>query len=835
MKFTKAVRFFVLRNIRSEKFLTLLAIIGIALGVGLFVGVKAASDKAASSFESDIRGVAPRTGFEVVDTSGIDFNEQIYRKIRETDDRSYPVLQVDAYLPDLKQTIILNGIDVIRSAGFLENSGMSGARGPDMENLFTNLGGIILSREFAERFSLKKGDTFRALVYDGRYNLKVVDTIDLKTLPADTVFMDLGNFQEYFHKTGLLSRIDISADEHQAGRIEKILPPGLVIEKKMTIMENRKSLLKSFRFNLQFISLIAILVGIFLLYNTVFISVVKRRTEIGILRSLGMDKRTVIGIFLFQGLILGLAGSLLGIVLGQIAAYFAVTAVAKTISTMYGAVSIFDYLLSSKDAATALFLGVTVSLIASVVPAFESSRIRPNESAREGSFEGKYGRYMKHFFLAGLFLIALGGIISFIDYLYAPFNFPFLAYAGILLIIAGFASTAPLYLSLSMKGIRRASSRFFGSTGKLSAGDISGNIYRFSVALMSVAISSALIIAFLLLIFSFRSSLKEWIQKNIAADIYIKPASCMSNFCFYPLSNSLVTKVEGYSGVAAVDKFRTLYIDFMGKKIVAGFGDTEVQRKYARARDYGNGRQTGISSYLAMKYHLRKGDTVELPTPQGNIPFKIRNVFSSYSTTSGFIYLDRKYLKEYWGLDDATQLGVYVKKGTDVDGIVRGLREELQPRYSVEIMNNEQLRDSVLAIFNKTFAITYAIELISIIVSMIGVITTLLTLVLEKKRDISIIRYLGGSWSQIQRVLILSAGTIGLTGILLGMIMGPLMSIILIEVVNKISFGWEIHLRVPVLYLSAVILLLFLTTLSAGLIPARVAKKIDPKRFISFE
>jgi putative ABC transport system permease protein len=150
-------------------------------------------------------------------------------------------------------------------------------------------------------------------------------------------------------------------------------------------------------------------------------------------------------------------------------------------------------------------------------------------------------------------------------------------------------------------------------------------------------------------------------------------------------------------------------------------------------------------------------------------------------------------------------------------------------------MNNEQLRNHVLAVFNKTFAITYAIELISIIVSMIGVITTLLTLVLEKKREISIIRYLGGSWSQIQRVLILSAGTIGLTGILLGMIMGPLMSIILIEVVNKISFGWEIHLRVPVLYLSAVIIILFLTTLSAGLIPARVAKKIDPKKFISFE
>lgn len=832
MKFTKSVRLFVLRNIRSEKFLTLLAIVGVALGVGLFVGVKAASDRAASSFESDVRGLTARANFEVVDASGIDFDEEIYRTVRQIDDDSYPVLQVAAYLPDLKQTVSLNGIDVVRSAGFLETRG---GRGLNLESIFTDHGGILISRALADRYSLKRGDTLRALVYDGRYDLKVAAIFDMKALPPATVFMDLGNFQEYFHKTGLLSRIDISAGRHEVDKIEKMLPPGLVVEKKKTIIENRGSLLRSFRYNLQFISLIAVLVGIFLLYNTVFISVVKRRTEIGILRSLGMDKKTVIGIFLFQGLILGLAGSLIGILLGQVAAYFAVVAVAKTVSTMYGTVSVSHYLLSGKDAISALFLGVAVSLIASVVPAYESSRIRPNESAREGSFEWKYGRYMKHFFLAGMCLVAVGGIVSFIDYLYAPFSFPFLAYGGILLIIAGFASASPLYLFLSMKCVRRVSPRLFGATGKLSAGDISGNIYRFSVALMSVAISAALIIAFLLLIFSFRASLKEWIERNIAADIYIKPASCMSNFCYYPLSGPLVTTVEDCRGVAAVDKFRTLRIDFRGKKIVAGFGDTEVQRRYAHARDYGKGREAGISSYLATKYNLKKGDTIRLTTPKGDVAFTVRAVFSSYSTTSGFIYLDRKYLKQYWGLDDATQLGLYIKKGTHVKDVVRRLRKELLPLYSVEIMDNGELRDSVLAIFNKTFAITYAIELISIVVSMIGVVTTLLTLVLEKKREISIIRYLGGSWKQIRHVLVLSAATIGLTGILLGAVMGPLMSIILIDVVNKISFGWEIRLRLPVFYLSAVIALLFLTTLSAGLIPAAVARKTDPRRFISFE
>ena len=150
-------------------------------------------------------------------------------------------------------------------------------------------------------------------------------------------------------------------------------------------------------------------------------------------------------------------------------------------------------------------------------------------------------------------------------------------------------------------------------------------------------------------------------------------------------------------------------------------------------------------------------------------------------------------------------------------------------------MNNQELRDKIFDIFHKTFAITYAIEFISILVSLIGVINTLLALVFERKREISIVRYMGGSWKQIQQSLMLSSGITGITGIFLGTLLGPLMSIILIRVVNKISFGWEIHFKMPVVSLAVVTLILFITTLLAGLLPSKVAQKIDPRRFVSFE
>jgi putative ABC transport system permease protein len=843
MKFLKLFKILILRNIKEEKFLTFLSIIGIALGIGLFTGVKVASDRAIESFESDIRGINPQVNYEIFDTSGIDFNEEIYRDVRDIEEDSFPVLKTFGYVPRVNETIDIVGIYSVKALRFFDLS-------PDkfdIKNFYRELNGVIVTKKFADRHDLKKGDVVKPLVYDREYSLKIVDILDTDSLIANMVLMDIGNLQEYFQKAGILTRIDILSDEKTAEEISTILPYNLRIEKKEVVFKNQKSLIASFRYNLQFVSLIAILVGIFLLYSTVFISVVKRRTEIGILRSLGTDKKTVILLFTIQGMLLGFIGSIVGILLGQIAAYFSVIAVEKTISTIYSTVPVTEYVITKQDAFIALTLGLVVSLLASIIPSYEAAKIKPNESSREGSFEGKYRGYQKFFLLAGMLFICSGIGLSYVDYLHAPFDFPILAYIGILLIIAGFAFVCPFYLSMLLKVMRRPVERMFRAVGKITFGDMRGNIFRFSVAIMSVAISSALIIALLTLIFSLRSSLKGWINHYITADVYIKPDSCKSNYCYHPMSDEIATIVEGFPEVAGVDKFRTLQLEFLGKRVVAGFADIEIKRKYSRKRYFEKGydkilaemesdeKVAGISEYLSIKYGIKKGDTIKLNTPSGIAEFTVNDVYSSYSTTSGFIYLDRKWLREFWGLDDSTQFSVYVKDGVDIDEFIYKLNGRLLPDYSLEIMNNQELRQKIMNIFNSSFAITYAIELIAIIVSLIGVVNTLLALVFERKREISIIRYLGGSWKQIKQNMILSAGIVGITGIFLGMLLGPLMSIIFINVVNKISFGWEIHFKIPVMYMISITILLFFTTLLAGLLPSKVARKIDPKRFISFE
>jgi putative ABC transport system permease protein len=851
MIFLKLLRILVIRNVREEKFLTLLSIVGIALGIGLFSGVKVASDRAITSFEAEIKGSNPHSTHEISDILGTDFGEGIYRDVRLLEEESFPVIKTFGYLPALNDTIDINGLYTVKAFGDLNTTRQKeksfSHRNADLETFYRTPNGILVTRKFCEKYSLKKGDTVDAFIYDKKAILKIVDVLDTDALLPNTVVMDIGNFQEYFHKAGYLSRIDLATDERTAGEIRKNLPRHLGLEKKEDLFRNRKALVMSFRYNLQFVSFIAILVGIFLLYNTVFISVVKRRTEIGILRGLGADRRTVVLLFAFHGLMLGVVGSLLGIILGQFAAYFSVIAVEKTISTLYSTITISDYLLTRSDACMAFLLGVSVSFIASIVPSYEASKIRPHETSREGSFEGRYRRYQKKISIAGILCILSGMVVAYLDYLHAPFAFPLLAYTGILLIIGGFTLIAPFYLTFMLRIFRHPAERMFRPMGPIAIGDMIGNAYRFSVALMSVAISSSLVISLLIVIFSLRGSLEAWINRNITADVYIKPASCKANYCFYPMSGEIAKIVESFPEVEGIDRFRGLHLNLFGKRVVAGFADTGIKRTYSgrmyRDREYedilrqmeGNEPVAGISEYLSMQYGLKKNDVIELQSPAGPVGFRINDISSSYSTTSGFVYIHRKWLKRYWGIDDATQMSVYVRDATDVEALIARLKKQLLPSYSLEIMNNRELRDRVRDIFNKSFAITYAIEGISIMVSLIGVITTLLSLVVERKKEISILRYLGTSWRQIQQNLMLSAGITGITGILLGIFLGSLISMILIHVVNKISFGWEIHFLLPLHFLLPFIVLVLITTVFAGYLPSKIAGRIDPKRFVSFE
>ena len=231
MKFLRLFKILILRNIKEEKFLTFLSIIGIALGIGLFTGVKVASDRAIASFESDIRGINPQVNYEILDTSGVDFHEEIYRDIRDIENDSFPVLKTFGYIPHVKETIDLVGVYSVKALRFFKISPSDF----NLEDFFREINGVIVTKKFADRHALKVGDVVKPLVYDREYPLKIVDILDTDSLITNTVIMDIGNYQEYFEKKGILTRIDVIANEDTAEVISTILPYNLRIEKNTLV------------------------------------------------------------------------------------------------------------------------------------------------------------------------------------------------------------------------------------------------------------------------------------------------------------------------------------------------------------------------------------------------------------------------------------------------------------------------------------------------------------------------------------------------------------------------------------------------------------------------
>ena len=216
MKFPALARMLILRNLREEKFLTFLSVIGIALGIGLFTGVKVASDRAIASFSADIRGITQHANYEILDISGVDFNEQSYRDVRTIETNSFPVLKTFGHLESFKDTIDITGIYTVKAAHFLDQEGLHQRRNEglfrqriDLEHFYKTTNGILITKKFAERYSLNKGDTIRAMIYDKELPLEIVGILHSESFITNTVLMDIGNFQEYFGKTGYLTRIDL--------------------------------------------------------------------------------------------------------------------------------------------------------------------------------------------------------------------------------------------------------------------------------------------------------------------------------------------------------------------------------------------------------------------------------------------------------------------------------------------------------------------------------------------------------------------------------------------------------------------------------------------------
>jgi putative ABC transport system permease protein len=338
---------------------------------------------------------------------------------------------------------------------------------------------------------------------------------------------------------------------------------------------------------------------------------------------------------------------------------------------------------------------------------------------------------------------------------------------------------------------------------------------------------------------SFRETVALWLNTQLRADLYVRSADRPAIGSFPPLAPEVPAILKAVPGVAAVDVFHGLELHHRGERATLGASDLDIVRRYGRLRflrgedrdailrSLPNRDRAIVSEPFANKFGLYPGDRLTLSIGATPVAFTIAGIYYDYSSSQGLVIVDNSTLLKYLPAQPATNAAVYLAPGADAAEV----RRQIQLRTAnlgVEVAPNAELRRVSIEIFDRTFAITWGLEAVAIVVAMLGAANALLAVVLDRRRELGMLRYLGASTGQIRGMILAEAGLLGLLASVLGTALGFALSLVLVFVVNKQSFGWTIQFHPPGELLCGAILLIWCVTVLAGLYPARVAARLNP-------
>ena len=491
-----------------------------------------------------------------------------------------------------------------------------------------------------------------------------------------------------------------------------------------------------------------------------------------------------------------------------------------------------------------IVLGGVLAAISGTGPALRAMRVPPVESLRGGP-GASFGALPRNPVWTGLGVgaFAAGALLA----LAPPVGgFPFLGYAAGVLFMAGFGLLSPRLAGWMIPVIRRGAVRALPAEGRLAVQTIESSLGRVAVAVMSLAIAVAMLISVAIMVASFRDTVTVWVDGTLEGDLYLRPGVPGGDGGRNRIDPAVLEALPGIPGVAALDRFRATGIDYRGFPAILASGEFETIAAHSRLLFIGDhaigeiaGRLIGadrvvVSEPFAVRHGLDEGDTILLPTPGGRVPFQVEAVFYDYSSEGGMVVMDRSTWIERFRDTAVSNVAVYLEPDADPDRVRRAIAGAA-PEAAVRIATNGELRGQVLRVFDQTFEVTYALEVIALAVAMLGIANTLAALILERRPELAMLRFIGASRGQIRRIVVVEAGVVGVLGSAIGLALGLVLSVLLIYVINFQSFGWTIQFALPVGFVLQSLALVLAATLAAGFYPASLALRIDPIRAIRAE
>ena len=820
----------------QEPFRTALTVFCVSIGVAVVVAIDIAGEASAGSFRSSMETLQGSASYEVRQVGGVPESVLSGLVGLRQPLRFYPRVEGYATLHSTGERIPLFGVDLLGDESLRERVEQEAIELPELAGARP----VWVSPSIG----VPPGDRVEVLVGDRLEEFEVrgvlTDTSFQSESLGSMILMDIALAQRTLGKIGLLDRIYVRTPEGDApdwlAAIREHVPePATVDPVGVSSRQNRK-LLRSFRWNLRILSYIALIVGAFLVYNTISVSVVRRRHLIGLARALGMPAWMVRAGFLAEGAMFGAIGTCLGLLLGRAMALGAVELMGRTVESLYVSSTPGEIEVRGWTVMIAAAAGLGVSTASAWWPSREAAAVPPSEAMARARLD--YQTLSSSGLWAGRGLAC--AVVSVGLCLLPPWErIPYAAYVAAIGMIASVTMLIPWVAVRAIRVVSRPLLRAFGVAPMLGARILAGSVTRTAVIVAALSTATAMMVSVAIMVGSMKETLLVWMDSQLQADLYVQPEGRPGAWDAPTMDGTVADAIAALPVVRAIDRFRSYPISYGGLPATLALADFEVLGAESRMRmlegppiaavaeRVKQTRSVIVSEAFSSKHGVHAGDTVELPIGGGSESFEVAAVYYDYSSERGFVIGHRGILKEFLPDERLTSLAVYL----DADADMEAARSDVIRAVSgleVRVSRNRELRERAIVVFDRTFAITYALEVLAVFVAILGMAGALLTLVIDRRAELGVLRAVGGSRYQVRSLVLAQAGILGLLSNLIGFGLGCALSVVLVKVINKQSFGWTIQFHWPVALLALAITAIFGASLLAGLYPARLAAARDP-------
>ena len=831
----------VLRALWRERGRALLAILSVALGVAVFLSIRLANRSAVASFEGFANGVGQGADAMVRAEVG-PLDETLLPRLNALRDSIWIRPIIEGSFAQVKpfESFQIIGTDLVGIGNtFSLNAPLKeeGAPDPILQARFyesiQDPGAVMITAAFAKSERLMPGAMLRGFVNDHAVELRVtgilLDAPNRPALQRNLLVMDLPEAQALLQRPGQLDRLELGVREGGSPQqldsdLRGMLPQGWVMEAPEQRASSGKTMTAAFRFNLTILSLIALAVGAYLLFQAFDATVNRRRETWATLQALGCEPSRILRFVLAEAALLGGIGSVAGVFLGWLLAQASVRGVSRTVAALYGASSATHANLELREALLAGGLGFFVCLAAAWIPASRAAHTPPVQLLARGS-ETRPTRWV-FFTLTGLVMTLVGVCLAFLPTL--PPGVAWHAYAASVLVLLG-GSLASVGLMPLLGSPGTAAS---GWTTRLALRPLRRPTGRHGFAAAALAVAVGMATGMGVMVSSFESTVQTWISGNLRADLYLAPLGSAGAASQHRLAGAVVDELAQDPAVLAADRFQLMPLHLRGQDTFLGAGDFAVLATHGNLAIISGESPSGIllrvrqdgtvnpgalaSETFSRRFGIHVGEGLDIPTSEGSRHLTLRAIYADYGNERGSLILDRHVFQTWFHDDRCASVALYLKPGQNRVAVAQRLAET---HPGLQVRSNADLRTQVSAIFRQTFAITYALEIIGLAVAIAGLVQALLGLAMARRGEIWTLRAMGASSGEIAGVLLGEGLGVALAGTLGGMGIGLILAQILVRVLNPQVFGWTLRFSLPWGFL-ALLLGLSLTAATVALLPA---------------